>query len=66
MFFRLLLLLLLLLLLVLLLLLLPTNDASADTHNHVHTCSLSEMPRTGPRWMRFIKCCSDATETSRV
>jgi len=49
-----------------LLLLLPANNASADTHNHVHTCSLSEMPRTGPRWMRFIKCCSEATETSRV
>ena len=24
------------------------------------TCSLSEMPRTGPRWMRFIKCCGQA------
>ncbi len=23
------------------------------------TCSLREMPRTGPRWMRFIRCCSN-------
>ena len=23
------------------------------------TCSFREMPRTGPRWIRFIKCCNE-------
>lgn len=30
------------------------------------TCSFSEMPRTGPRWMRFIRCCSKEQQAGRV
>lgn len=26
------------------------------------TCSFSEMPRTGPRWMRFMRCCGAGGE----
>jgi hypothetical protein len=25
------------------------------------SCNFREMPRTGPRWMRFIKCCTTKT-----
>uniref|UniRef100_A0A7S0KKZ8 Uncharacterized protein n=1 Tax=Ostreococcus mediterraneus TaxID=1486918 RepID=A0A7S0KKZ8_9CHLO len=27
--------------------------------------SLREMPRTGPRWMRFIKCCEKQRQNAR-
>lgn len=29
------------------------------------TCSFREMPRTGPRWMRFIKCCVERDRQER-
>lgn len=30
----------------------------ADEQDHKLACSFREMPRTGPRWIRFIRCCT--------
>ena len=42
------------------------EELSCKSDLQLSTCSLSEMPRTGPRWMRFIKCCSSKQNKLRA
>jgi hypothetical protein len=46
----------------------PTKGGLRHPRPSLRTCSFREMPRTGPRWMRFIRCCAQpaAREVRRV